>query len=324
MKLHYAFLSVALLLAACGGSSDADIGPGGGGGGNENPVPGGEVIDPGDLPVDGTETCGAFVCSGNLTAITFDAGGPGTADDSLILTGLPFDDDPLGAEFTYLTTITGDNGIDYDVYENQDIAPIPGFNRYLAIYKTTSGGEITAGVVAIEGYPAFGYSGAWYDVDNVTASIPTLGLVGYTGDYAGTLTFDGTGALYVTDGTLRMEVDFTDSFLKGFIEDRDVYSVDAAGVLADVGDLETLVLNDTIITDGSFEGTVNSYEADGTVLESGTYQGFFGGADASVVGGLVQAIGDYDLSGAEEDPNEDEFSARDLGVFTADCTLACP
>lgn len=327
-----------MLLAACGGTSDIDIGGGGGGGGGGNPVPENPTIDPGDLPVDGTETCGAFVCSGDVSNITFSAGllANDPSDDSLILTGLPFDDDPLGAEFTYLTTIPGGNGVDYDIYENQETTPIPGFNRYLAIYKQTSGGEITVGVAAIEGYQQFGYSGAWYDVDNVTASIPTLGLVGYTGDYAGTLTLDGSGALYLTDGTLRMEVDFTDSYLKGFIEDRDVYSVSAAGVLSDLlrdgqtplslgDDRPTLVLNDTRITDGSFEGTVNSYKDDGSVLETGTYQGFFGGSDASVVGGLVRAIGDFDIDGDEEtDPNEDIFTARDLGVFTADCTLACP
>jgi len=324
MKLYYAFLGATLLLAACGGSGDSDIGSGGGDTG-ETPTPGGEVVDPGDLPVEGTETCGAFVCSGDVTNITFDAGAlvGDPSDDSLILTGLPFDDDPLGAEFTYLTTIDRVN-VDYDIYENLDASPISGFNRYLAIFKSTSGGEITVGVAAVEGYQAFGYSGAWYDVDDVTASIPAIGLVGYTGDYAGTLTLDGSGNLYLTDGVVAMEVDFTDSYLKGFITDRDVFTVSAGGVLADVGDRPTLVLNDTIISDGSFEGTVNSYETDGTVLESGTYQGFFGGTDASVVGGLVQAIGEYDLSGAEESPNEDAFNARDLGVFTADCTLACP
>ncbi|MBT8414921.1 MAG: hypothetical protein KJO30_11375 [Boseongicola sp.] len=320
MKLHYAFLGAAMLLAACGGASDTDIGGGGGGGGGgENPVPETPGIDPGELPVDGTETCGAFVCSGDVSNITFD----GT---TLTLTGLPFDDDPEGAVFTLLTTVTGTSseGISYDIYENQDTTPIPGFNRYLAVHKTTDGGEITVGVAAIEGYAEFGYSGAWYDVDNITTTIPTLGLVEYTGDYAGTLTFAGPGLLYLTDGEVEMQVDFTDSRLKGFITDRDVYSVTGAGTLTDVGDLNTLVLNDAVITDGSFEGTVTSYDDTETPVEGGTYQGFFGGGDAAVIGGLVQATGDYDLSQAEEDPNEDVFTARDLGVFTANCTAACP
>lgn len=320
MKLHYAFLGATLLLAACGGTSETDIGPGGGGGGGgENPVPDNPTVNPDDLPVDGTETCGTFVCSGDVANITFD----GT---TLTLTGLPFDDDPNGAVFTLLTTVTGTSaeGIDYDIYSNQETTPIPGFNRYLAVHKTTDGGEITVGVAAIEGYAEFGYSGAWYDVDDLTTTIPTLGLVEYTGDYAGTLTFSGPGLLYLTDGEVAMEVDFTDSRLKGFITDRDVYSVSAGGVQTDIGDLNTLVLNDSVITDGSFEGTVTSRDADSQVVETGTYQGFFGGADAAVIGGLVRATGEYDLSQAEESPNEDVFNARDLGAFTANCTAACP
>ena len=82
--------------------------------------------------------------------------------------------------------------------------------------------------------------------------------------------------------------------------------------------MPTLVLNDTVITDGSFEGTVSSFDVDGSVVETGFYQGFFGGADASVMGGLIQATGTVDFSGVEEAPdNEDEFVARDLGAFIA-------
>lgn len=319
MKLHYAFFAAAMLLAACGGTSETDLGPGGGGGGGENPTPDDPTIDPGELPVDGTETCGTFVCSGNVTNITFD----GT---TLTLTGLPFDDDPEGAVFTFLTTVTGTSSeaISYDIYENRGTTPIPGFNRYLAVHKTTDGGGITVGVAAIEGYGEFGYSGAWYDVDDLTTTIPTLGLVEYTGDYAGTLTFEGPGLLYLTDGQLDMQVDFTDSRLKGFITNRDVFSVSDTGTLADIGDLNDLVLNDAVITDGSFEGTVTSRDADEVVVETGTYQGFFGGTDAAVIGGLVRATGDYDLSQVEEETNEDVFTARDLGAFTANCTDACP
>ena len=83
-----------MLLAACGGTSDIDIGGGGGGGGGGNPVPENPTIDPGDLPVDGTETCGAFVCSGDVSNITFSAGllANDPSDDSLILTGGAFAD----------------------------------------------------------------------------------------------------------------------------------------------------------------------------------------------------------------------------------------
>ena len=84
MKLATASM---LALAACGGSGDSDIGGGGGGGGGTgNPPPGGGVVDPGDLPVTGDETCGTFVCSGDVVNISYNA-----TDDELTLTGLPID-----------------------------------------------------------------------------------------------------------------------------------------------------------------------------------------------------------------------------------------
>ena len=323
MKLQVCLAGAFLALAACtSGNGDLGLGPGGGGGGGADPGDGGVLPD--DLPVPGDDTCGTFTCSGDLTNIVYEVGPvPGPDDDILRLTNLPFDDDPLGAEFEYLTTVTGDNGDEFDIFENNE----PGtFNRYLAVYESTAGGEVTLGVVAIEGYAGFGYSGAWFDVDDLTASIPDLGLVEYVGDYVGTLTFEGNSSLFLTDGTLRMEADFTDSVLKGFIEDRDVYSVDGAGALTDLivapdegNKRPVLVLNDTPITDGNFSGTVNSYDTDGSVVETGTYQGFFGGGGAAVVGGLVRAVGEYDFSGEEEAENEDEFIARDLGVFTGVC-----
>lgn len=306
MKFHILLATASMLaLAACGGSGDSDIGGGGGGGGGTgNPPPGGGVVDPGDLPVTGDETCGTFVCSGDVVNISYNA-----TDDELTLTGLPFDDDPLGAVYTPFTTVNG-----YTVYRNNE----PGtFNQYLAIHRDT--GAIAIGVAAIEGYQEYGYTGAWYDVDDLTTSIPATDLIQYLGDYAGTMTFIGTGDLLLTDGELEMEVDFTDGYLKGFIRNRDVFSVDAAtGVLTDIGDRNTLVLNDTIITDGTFEGTVNSYDTDGSVIESGTYQGFFGGSGATEIGGLVRAIGEYDFNPLVE-ADDDTFIARDLGVFTGSC-----
>lgn len=327
MKFQIFLMTSMLALAACGGSGDSDIGGGGGGGGDGGGtvVPPDDTVDPGDLPVDGTETCGGFACSGDVTNITFDAGldPDDPSDDLLVLTDLPFDDDPNGAQFTFLETITA-GGNTYNVYTNADTNPIPGFNDYYAIYTETENGELRLGVAAIEGYVPFGYTGAWYDVDELIASIPDEGLVEYAGGYAGTLTFDGNGSLATTSGNVSMQVDFTDSRLKGFITDRTLENVDLVSptitdaAQAEPAFLPNLVLNDTAITGGAFSGTVNSYDDEGAVVESGTYQGFFGGSDGAVVGGLVQAIGPIDFNGEDVDDPDLEFTSRDLGVFTAD------
>ena len=307
MKLHYAFLGAALVLAACGGTSDIDIGGGGGGGGDN----GGGGDDPTDVevPVDeASDVCvGAFVCAGDLTDVAFDDNGtPGDpTDDTLTLTGLPFDDDPLGAVYAYSGNDTA-NGFPIYINTNPTI-----FNQYLAIIRDTTGGEMTLGVVTIEGYQDFGYRGAWFELNDVTTSIPNLELVEYTGEYTGFMVFDGSGNQYVTTGDVTMEVDFTDSVLKGFIDNRTIQTVAGTDVPIpnpDVTGIPTLVLNDTTITDGTFSGTVNSY-ADELVYETGSYQGWFGGTGATSVGGLIEAQGDYD----------DGVTSLDTGVFTADC-----
>ena len=304
MKFPLLLATASLLaLTACGGSGNSNLGPGGGGGGGEtpeNPLPPDD--DVGDLPVDGTETCGGFLCSGSVSNITFD----GTI---LTLTGNPFDANDLGGEYAALDPV--DQIVDgFTIFQNTDPDQ---FNRYLAIHEET--GAIALGVAAVEGYQDFGYTGAWYRVDDLTTSIPTSGLVQYLGSYGGVMTFEGSSDLLVTTGDVELQVDFTDGFLKGFIDGRQ--ALDPDGVAADV-DLPTLVLNDTVITDGSFVGTVNSYDG-AEVVETGTYQGFFGGAGATEAGGLVQATNPEFDTGGDADDTDDNVTSLDLGVFTATC-----
>jgi len=302
MKLHYAFLGATLLLAACGGASDTDIGGGGGGGGGtpENPI---DVPDTEDLPIPGDTCDGAFVCGGDLDGVSFD----GT---TLTLTGLPFDDDPLGAIFTDSGDDTA-NG--FDIFINND----PGtFNQYLALVRESAGGEMTLGVVTIDGYQDFGYRGAWFELNDLTTSIPGAELVEYVGEYTGFMVFNGSGNQYVTTGDLTMEVDFTDSYLKGFIDNRTVETAAGTTVAVPNPDLTTLpslVMNDTIINGGSFSGTVASY-IDAETYETGTYQGWFGGDGAVVVGGFIEAQGEWD----------DGVTSLDTGVFTGACATGVP
>ena len=188
MKFQIALTGVFLMLAACGGSGTANFGGGGGGGGGDD-AGGGDgsgVSDPGDLPIDVTnDTCaGAFVCSGDLLAVAYDPDA-----ETLTLTNLPFDDEPLAG--VYVRRADLDTG-DFQVYENTTPSI---FNRYLAVAGETAGGEITLGHTAIEGYQEFGYSGSWLQINNVENNLPGTGLVAYSGTYAGLMTFIGSTAL---------------------------------------------------------------------------------------------------------------------------------
>ena len=311
MKLSYILFAAAFGLAACGGSATGRSGDGDGG---TDP---GDVDAGTDVPIDvSADTCPAdFICAGDIRSVTYNS-----VDDELYLTGLPFDDDPTDGVYVF-TGITV-NG--FKIYENTNPAI---FSRYLAMHRSTSGGEITIGLATIEGYQDFGYRGAWLEIDSLASSIPTGDLVEYLGDYAGFMVFSGSGEQYVTEGDLTLQVDFTDSTLRGTIDNRrildpgDSYNeVFVPGTSADPdtsvdGTLPNLILNDTAITDGSFSGTVNSYDGPDT-FESGTYQGYFGGADASVVGGIVEAVAPGFSEGDEDTGN---IISLDTGVFIGEC-----
>lgn len=317
MKFQIALTGVFLMLAACGGSGTASFGGGGAGGGGGDAGGGdvgGGLDDPAELPVDPTDNqcSGSFTCSGDVRAVSYDS-----ASGVLTLSRLPFDDDPVGATYNLIGQLNG-----FDIYENNDPAV---FNRYLALHNTSPGGELTVGVASIENYQDYGYTGAWYQLNDLSSTIPSAGLVRYSGDYAGLMTFLGSGDLYTTRGDLELRVDFTDSYLKGSVSNR-TYDTDPVGPagLNDVnGSLPTLVLNDTIITDGSFSGTVNSYDG-AVVLESGTYQGFFGGSDASVVGGIIQAFNPRFAGDPDAVAEEDQRTSRDLGTFIGTCVGQTP
>ena len=107
-----------------------------------------------------------------------------------------------------------------------------------------------------------------------------------------------------------MQVDFTDNRIKGFVTARTF-----SGGLGTTP--TTLVLNDTAIVDGSFEGTVNSYTGADTI-ETGTYSGYFAGGSGDHIGGIYQATNPEWMT---------DITSRDTGVFVADICPApglCP
>ena len=296
MKLHILLSGAFLALAACSGNGDIGLGGGDGGDGGVGDGGGGDGGG-------GADTCpGAFVCTGDVIAVTFDPGPTGApGDDTLTLTGLPWDDAPVPGVYTFFGTQNG-----YNVYENT----LPGtFNSYLAIYDQSAGGEIEVGVTKIEGYLDFGYGGT-FALLNDPATLPALGLTEFTGLAAGLTTYDTTGARGTTTGVILMQVDLTDNKVRGEITGR-AEAGGAGGALPG-----TLVLNDADIAGGSFAGTVNSYDAMGEVLETGTYNGQFAGGSGDHIGGFYEAVN------PEYDP---DITSQDSGIFILDnCGGPCP
>ena len=286
MRLHIALIGGFLTLAACGGTGVTNLGGGDGDGGGTGGGGGG-----GGGGGAATDTCaGAFVCQGDVLAVSYDGGA-----DVLSITGTPFDETALAG--TYVRAVADVNGI--PTYVNDD--PLR-FNDYIAYLNTSSGGEVSVGTIGISGYQDFGYGGTYLLLTD-PASVPSQGLVEFQGNVAGVLVYTGAGALDTSQGSVLMQVDFTDNRIKGFVTGRT--STSALGTLPD-----TLILNDTTITNGAFSGTVASYDGPDQ-QETGTYSGVFAG-DADVIGGFYQATwGEFDT----------DITSRDTGVFIAE---ECP
>ena len=288
MKLHILLASAFLALAGCagspvglGGDDEGDGGGVGGGGGGGGGVPG--------------DTCiGVFICDGEVLAVTYDAG-----TDTLSITGTPFDETPLAA--TYVRAPADVNGI--PTYMNDENP----FNTYTAYYTESAGGEIAVGATGIDGYQDYGYGGTFVLLSD-PASLPSTGLAEFTGAVAGLVAYLGSGSLDTSTGDILMQVDFTDNRIKGFVTSRTF-----SGGLGTTP--TSLVLNDTTIVGGSFEGTVNSYTGPDEI-ETGTYSGYFAGGSGDYIGGTYEAINpDYAT----------DVTSRDTGVFIAtSCGGICP
>ncbi len=291
MKLHILLASAFLALAACGGTGVTNLGggdddgEGGGGLGGGGGDGGGETAG---------DTCaGAYVCSDDVLAVSYDGD-----TDTLIITGTPFDETPLAA--TYVRAAVDINGI--PTYVNDENP----FNDYIAYHVQSPGGEISVGATNIDSYQTFGYSGTFIQVAD-GASLPSTGLIEFTGPVAGLVAYTGSGALDVSTGTAFMQVDFTDNRIRGGIFSRTHTGTETWQ--------SVLNLNDTTIESGSFAGTVSSYDGPDEV-ETGTYNGSFAGGAGEYVGVTYDAInGDY----------AEGITSRDRGVFVAtSCGGVCP
>lgn len=262
-----------MALAACDGNTITVFPPVGGGG---------TVIPP-------TSNCDTGVeCQGDVTFVAYDED-----TDTLTIAGTPFDDDNINGDYVRVpgNDIAAAGGT-WLAYEN---APV-GLSPYTAYIRASASGQVSAGVVNNDDYFDYGYGGSFYAV-NGGVSVPVAGLATYTGDYVGLRVFDGSDGLEVATGDVDMEVDFGDERIRGFITNRAIQGG---------GALEDLVLNDGVITGGSFSGTAISRDGGGAVIEEGTYEGQFAGTGASELVGIFIV-----------QDTTDAINVQETGVYTA-------
>ncbi|MXQ08790.1 hypothetical protein GQ651_13110 [Alphaproteobacteria bacterium GH1-50] len=296
MKFHILLATTSMLaLAACGGSGDSDLGGGGGGGGGDGGGGGGGGTGTDATVLPGSDTCeGAFVCNETLLAVSYNDGGtPGDLTDDIVqIQGTPFDETPDGATYVYAGT-TSSGYVDlagHAAFVNDEFGvDATPFNNYLALFATASDSSISVGQSRVmDGYRDRGYGGVFY-VLNEAGNLPENQLATYSGQYAGILITLGPsgGANQQTSGDVDLWVDFTDSYVKGWVTNRTTVGGEA---------LNGLIFDDsTPITAGAFQGNAIGFDADDGEEWSGTYWGVFaGGEGAPTIGGGFEVSGSDD------------------------------
>lgn len=288
-------LVAAGLLTACNGDApDVRFGPGSGGGEEAE-----EGEEPGQGETDGTpiaereDACpgSALTCIGDVVAVEYDSG-----TNILEITGLPFDETPVAATYDQVG-VTGD----FAIYMNSDPDEI---DDYTALYADSPDGSVSVGVVGVDGY-RFGYKGGFYRLNSPSA-LPNLELAEYSGTYRGLMDFDDGTSLILTGGDMYIAADFTDNVIKGAVTGRGDIVTAAGGPFS----LPDIILFDTALVDGTFNGRAESYILE-DVYETGSYVGLIGGTDAETVGGIIEVI----ASDVRPDIIGYDPSSRDTGAF---------
>lgn len=332
-----AMLIALAMLSACGG---------GGGGSGDNPISRGadEEEDAGD---DGTGGDGTgeeeeeeeeetarvpALIAENLESVGYDA-----ASDTLLVTGIAFDDTPYEAVYTRAPALDRNGFLAYTV---QDDA----LDRHATAYTNTTSTGASATVVATGGPRNEYFTGAYYEATG-TYTAPdatgTTGLVAYVGNYVGLLNANGSGedlipvapgtpaelipgqAAEVT-GTVFISADFADNQVEGNIYDREITDTAQS--------LPSLVLVATEITEaGTFGGNVEyslqQSDPDWQGIDdqvNGTYAGEFDGENAqSIVGGvqLNNIDGPSNQLGYENELEWGAFTLEQCGTAAADSDL---
>lgn len=279
-----------------------------------------DQVDSSSPLADGGDFCSSEggSCSGDVILVRFDTETP----ESILIRGLPFDDDVLDAVYN-------DDGIailgpgrfrDFapDGLTNDTGTPIS--DQYIAVFARNN--NVSAGAVKAAEYGDFGYGGAFYSVNTAVDEVPVSEtLAVYRGDYAGLRAFVGQSGLNVVQGELFLQLDNNSTTAEPVVKGAIVR--DTAGLIGAPADdvlggssLQTIILSDAPLVDGTYAGAASirfDADDDGAAEEvmTGTYQGTFGGANAGSTAGIVQMTGNL----TTELPDLTGIAVEETGAF---------
>ena len=274
-----AAVAMTALLSACGSSDDDDEG-------GVVTTPGGRTPTSTATPLETTGPASRILAGSEATSITFDE-----TENELIVTSIPFDGEQFPSE--YVRVPANDVGR-YRAFADKD-----GLDTYRGYHGVSDSGNASVSLVVTGSYSDHGYYGAQFNRD-VGVSLPTSTQKGfYTGDYLGART-DGTGpaTLDVITGRTELEVDFSDSAVRGRIYNRVAVQNQSGGAVD-----SQLIFTDSSLNreGGDYSGTV--FTNDGTAISTvGTYDGALVGTNATETVGIVQIT---------------DGSLRETGIYTA-------
>lgn len=309
----FGILSIAAM-TACGGSGS-------------NPVTGGDaddgaVTDPGTDPST-TNNSFLFDPNSNLIANQFTyTPGATPAEDRVVINNLPFDGvSSEGGAYTRRAGVTLPSG---EVFEATPSNAAE--DEYLAVVLVSPNGTgALVGAVGTNAYRGFGYGGGFASRPS-GSSLPASRTAAYEyeGEYSGVRVVrnEGAGAIQLTTGTSRLQVDVQDldvgGAIKGRVTGRQLFDENGnpLGALRDILLNETRLDRESASTvDGG--GVADTRNTDDTTAQSGSWEGLFSGPDGAEIVGYLVVTGT--LSDTDVSQNADgDVTGREVGGFILD------
>lgn len=276
MYRHLTALSALALLTACGDGQPFFSA--------ENPETGvEEPVDPTDPNTDVTNRF-AFDLDRALTmnSVTYDA-----ENDELLINNIPFD----GPSQRYERIDVVPTGTDAQSYYRSLQTQTTGLIQSYAVFLRTDALEATAANGAT--WNEFGYGGA--NINRESFNLPESNEYVYVGVYSGVRTFSDRGGLELVAGDVEVLLDIDDLDPSGGIQGSILGTVSDRTATPVVFGSDTYALPDVVMARVSFDteqgffedATATTYDREGDVRDSGTYEGLIAGTSGEEIGGYV-------------------------------------